>query len=388
MSGARRGNHFALVTERASTFTPPMRILILTAAYGEGHNAAARGLHAAFGELGAESEIVDLFAITGGAFYERSRRDYITLINRAPKIWAFLFRLIDRFPVVEFTLPALAKMQAALADLLTDKRPDAVLSVYPVYGYLIEKLFPRRADRRFAFHTVVTDSITINSVWHRCASDTFLVPNEDSAHVLHAAGLPPEIIHATGFPVPPRFADPRPPRPAPDRDLPGRVLFIINAGKDRAPAAVERLLRLDGIHLTVTIGRDETLRARLEEIARHAGREIEIHGWTDRMPELVMSHHLLIGKAGGATVQEAIAARTPMLITQVVPGQEEGNAQLLFQNGCGELCETPEALAAKVQWLFANDAAQWRRWEENIARISKPDAARSIARFVAAAVEC
>jgi processive 1,2-diacylglycerol beta-glucosyltransferase len=77
-----------------------------------------------------------------------------------------------------------------------------------------------------------------------------------------------------------------------------------------------------------------------------------------------------------------------MLITQVVPGQEEGNAQLLFQNGCGELCETPEALAAKVQWLFANDAAQWRRWEENIARISKPDAARSIARFVAAAVEC
>lgn len=358
-----------------------MRFVILTAAYGEGHNAAARGLHAAFQELGAESEIVDLFAMTGGSFYDRSRRDYLELINRAPKVWAFVFKLIDLFPVGEFALPALGKMQAALADLLAEKKPDAVISVYPVYGYLIEKLFPNRTDRAFAFHTVVTDSITINSVWYRCASDTFLVPNEESAQVLRAAGLPPAKIHALGFPVPPRFADPRPARPVPGRTSPGRVLFMINAGKDRAPAVIERLIRLDGIHLTVTVGRDEALRARIEKIAREGECEIEIHGWTDRMPELVMSHHILIGKAGGATVQEAIAARTPMLITQVVPGQEEGNAQLLFQNGCGALCETPEALAAQVQSLFANDAAQWKQWESNIARISKPDAARTIARF-------
>ena len=117
-----------------------MRFVILTAAYGEGHNAAARGLHAAFLELGAESEIVDLFALTGGAFYDRSRRDYLALINRAPKVWAFFFKLIDRFPIGQFALPALGKLQGALADLLAAKKPDAVISVYPVYGYLIEKL--------------------------------------------------------------------------------------------------------------------------------------------------------------------------------------------------------------------------------------------------------
>lgn len=377
----RSVHEFSLATAGVAAFTPPMRFVILTAAYGEGHNAAARGLHAAFLELGAESEIVDLFATTGGAFYERSRRDYLELINRAPEVWAFVFRLIDRFPIGEFSLPALGKMQAALADLLEEKKPDAVISVYPVYGYLIEKMFPRRADRAFAFHTIVTDSITINSVWYRCQSDSFLVPNEDSARVMRAAGVAPTSIHALGFPVPPRFADPRPPRPMPGINVPGRVLFMINAGKDRAPAVVEKLVRLDGIHLTVTVGRDEALRARIEQVAREAGREIEIHGWTDRMPELVMSHHILIGKAGGATVQEAIAARTPMLITQVVPGQEEGNAQLLFQNGCGALCETPDALAAQVQALFKDDAAQWKRWEENIARISQPDAARTIAKF-------
>jgi processive 1,2-diacylglycerol beta-glucosyltransferase len=359
-----------------------MRILILTAGYGEGHNAAARGLHAAFASLGEESEIVDLFAVTGGEFYQHSRRGYLELINRAPRLWALAFRFIDRVPFVQFSLPALAGLREALAELLATARPDGVVSVYPVYGYLIEKLYPHPGDRPFSFHTVVTDSITINSVWYRCDSDSFIVPNEESAQVMRKAGVSAEKLHALGFPVPPHFADNRPERPPPGRASPLRVLYMINSGKDRAPAVVERLLRLDGLHLTVTVGRDELLRARIEQVAGAAGKPIELHGWTDRMPELVMSHHLLIGKAGGATVQEAIAARTPMLITQVVPGQEEGNAQLLFQNECGALCETPEALAAQVQALFECSAAQWKRWEQNIARLSKPDAARAIARFV------
>ena len=373
---------FPLVTARVALFTPPMRFLILTAGYGEGHNAAARGLHAAFASIGEESEIIDAFALTGGAFYERSRRDYIALINRAPRLWAFVYRLIDRFPMVEFSMPTLAKMRDALAAILADRQPRAVISVYPVYGYIIENLFPNRADRPFASHTVVTDSITINSVWHRCASDSFIVPNEDTARVLRAAGIDAAKVHALGFPVPPIFAEARTPRPAPGLGTRPRVLYTINAGKDIAPAVVARLLRIDGIHLTVAVGRDEALRARVEEVAREAGREIELHGWTDQMPQLVMSHHLLIGKAGGASVQETIAARTPMLFTHVVPGQEEGNARLLFENGCGALCGTPEKLGAQVESLFANGAAKWIEWERNIARIGKADAARDIARFI------
>jgi processive 1,2-diacylglycerol beta-glucosyltransferase len=157
---------------------------------------------------------------------------------------------------------------------------------------------------------------------------------------------------------------------------------MINAGKDQAPAILTELLKLSEVDFTVTAGRDQALMGRLQGVAQAAGREIEILGWTDRMPELVMSHHLLIGKAGGATVQEAIAACTPMLITQVVPGQEEGNARLLFENGCGALCATPHALASTIERLFAGDAAEWRIWEQNIRRLSRPDAAREIARFI------
>ena len=355
----------------------PPKVLLLTAGYGEGHNAAARGLHTALAERGADAEVLDLFALTGGAFYERSRRDYIALINRAPRVWAAIFALIDRLPIVPLTLPFLGKMRRALAAIIAEKRPVAVVSVYPLYAYLIRQLYPDAAARPFAFHTVVTDSITINSVWHRAPSDTFLLPNDASARVMERAGVPPEKLRVLGFPVPPRFARDRPERAAPP---PPRVLYMVNAAPEQAPGIVARLLEIPGLHLTVTYGRDETLRQRLEAAA--AGRPLALHGWTDRMPELLMTHHLLIGKAGGATVQESIAAGTPMLITHVVPGQEEGNARLLFESDCGALCPTAGALAAKIESLFAHDAAAWRQWEQNIARLAKPDAALQIADFV------
>jgi processive 1,2-diacylglycerol beta-glucosyltransferase len=97
------------------------------------------------------------------------------------------------------------------------------------------------------------------------------------------------------------------------------------------------------------------------------------------MPELLMSHHLLIGKAGGATVQECLAARTPMLITQVVPGQEEGNARLMVEAGCAEVRKNPEEIAVRVSELFADGGRLWKVWEANMGLLSRPRASLDIA---------
>ena len=97
-----------------------------------------------------------------------------------------------------------------------------------------------------------------------------------------------------------------------------------------------------------------------------------------------MSHHLLISKAGGATVQESIAARTPMIISQVVPGQEQGNAELMVARKCGVIAPTHAEICAAVERAFADDARVWREWEANVRELSRPAAAMEIARFVLA----
>ena len=360
------------------------KILIFTAGYGEGHNAAANGISAAVRLVAAEGEaaaqVHDLFKECYGPGNECARRTYIGMINHTPRLWEWVYGLLDDTPLLESTLGSLFLLQARLAKLLEREKPDAVVSVYPVYNYLIRRIFAGR-KRPFAQVTVVTDSISVNSVWHRGGSDYFIVPNEDTAAVMRDAGVDEGKIKAFGFPVTPRFATEAIAKPAP---APGehRVLYMINSGKFEAPNIVKHLLELPGIRLTVTFGRDAGLRAAVEKVIAASGRTVEVYGWTDQLPRLLMENHLLISKAGGATVQEAIAAKTPMLIMQVVPGQEAGNARLLLGHRCGALTETPTAIVQTVAEAFDDGAKVWREWEKNIAPLSKPDAALVIARFL------
>lgn len=362
------------------------RVLILTAGYGEGHNAAARGLAAAIAETGAEAEVRDLFLETYGRRQKFAQRLYVECINRAAPLWAMVYRALDRTPLLRWTMPAMGALRRKLATVLAEKKPCAVVSVYPVYGWLLDRIFPE-GRMPFASHTIVTDSITVNSVWLRFRSDSWIVPNEATAAVVRADSVPAERVHALGFPVPMRFADSKTVRPPPGHGEPLRVFYMINHGHAVAARLVRRLLGIPGIRLTVAYGKDESIGRKIAAVAQAAGREIELHGWTPLVPELLMKNHLLIGKAGGAATQEAIAAKTPMIITKAVPGQEEGNARLIVENGCGALCETNDAIVETVARAAADNAASWHRWHSAISKISKPDAARDIARFILGKVE-
>ena len=92
--------------------------------------------------------------------------------------------------------------------------------------------------------------------------------------------------------------------------------------------------------------------------------------------------HLLVGKAGGATVQETIAAGCPMIINHVVAGQEEGNARLIVETNSGAIALSPREVVAQIERAFANDAKQWREWAANISELSRPRAALDIASFL------
>jgi len=360
-----------------------IKVVILTAGYGEGHNTAARNLRAALEFIAphdVEVTVLDIFETCYGRLNEYVKKAYLTAINRAPKIWGKIYQLIDKTPMVQMNLIALGRVKKELQKILERDQPHVILSTYPVYNYLLDELHAQGTPRKHAQITVITDSLTINSIWYRCFSDYFLVANEDSAQVLRDVKVAPEKIRVFGFPVTHQLAS-LPPAPwrAPD---PLKVLFMINSGKSEAPEVAKRLAALPNVQLTVTAGRDPALQAAIRKAVEKAARPVEIHGWTQQIPQLLASHHLLISKAGGATVQESIASCTPMIITQVVPGQEEGNAQLIVENHCGVLAAGPSAIISAVESALENDGKPFLEWQKNITRFSRPEASLDIARFV------
>lgn len=364
-------------------------MLVLTAGFGEGHNAAARGLKEGFDSFGDEiqTQVMDLFEPAFGGFYQKSRRDYLWLVNHAPRIWAAIYAALDRLPVLRFLARFLLPLRVELVRALKQFRPDVIVSVYPVYGYLLDAALQEAGIGPVKSYVMITDSITVNSVWLRCGADVFCVANEDTAQVLLAAGVPREKVHVSGFPVSLRFADAGLKRQDPliDERLP-RVLFMVNGQRERAILLVERLLRQGGIELSVTVGKDEDLGRRLVELASRMGKDLRVLGWVDNVPGLIRSHHLLIGKAGGAMVQEALAARVPMLVTQILPGQEEGNARLILQNGCGAFCPTNEVVASTLERVFENGASVWFQMHRQVAALSRPAAAREAAEWISGRV--
>jgi processive 1,2-diacylglycerol beta-glucosyltransferase len=359
------------------------KILILTAGFGDGHNAAARSLRDAIELVDEEArtEVLDLFADSYGAFNTFARKSYLGIVQYAPRLWSGIYSLMEN-PLVEKQLGGFTRLQTTLEKVLAETQPDCVVSAYPVYAHVLKKIYGDN-DRPFRFITVVTDSITVNSAWYRAPSDFFCVANEETAEVLKKNGVSAKQIKALGFPVSPVFANSTLPElPLPVGDEPRRVLYLINTGKKKAGKAIDRLIDLNNVQLTICAGRDPELRAQLVERTHEHADRVRVLGWTNQIPELMMSHHLVISKAGGATVQEAIAARCPMIVNQVIPGQEEGNAELISHGGLGAIAERNREVAELVENAFADHASQWSEWRKNLKRVSRPDAAERIAELI------
>ena len=361
------------------------KVLILTAGFGEGHNAAARNLRDALEFISDEVqvEVLDLFESSYGSMNTLARSAYLNMVQYAPKLWGGVYNLLDNSKFVENRLGGFTRLKNALADILHETQPDCVVSTYPVYAHVIQELFRDYAERPFTFITVVTDAITVNSAWYSAPSDFFCVANEPTADVLKKAGVPAGKIQALGFPVSLQFTEePALPLRVPVGDEPHKILYVIGTGKKKAGKVIERLLALANTELTITCGRDAELKTDLLERTSEYKDRVHVLGWTNQMPKLLLTHHLLISKAGGAITQEAIAARCPMIVNQVIPGQEEGNAQLIAEYKLGAVVERNREVPELVEEAFAGKAKLWQEWRKNLARISRPDAARALAELV------
>ncbi len=362
-------------------------ILLLTAGFGDGHNTAARNVASALNQIAPEEEarIVDLCDVAHPHLAPLLKSNYQMLITRAPKLWG---RIFTHSAKMDFSgsggVDILAGLRRALRELLLRDRPRAIISTYPVYSKIIQTLRAEGLSVPPLF-TVVTDSISIHPVWMLAPSDRYFVADEDSKQSLAALGADNEKIIATGFPVHLDFCQPVPPMP----DLPqGRIVYLPSTNADHFTRTLEALrpLLIAGTHLTLPVGKHAS---RLYHAVRRfidslPGASIEVLGWTNQIPRILQTHDLVICKAGGGILHEALAARCPAIIDFIVPGQEEGNAELLVKHDCGVVTKTPAETGVQAARLLANNRAEAKRMKANALPLSEPEASLKIARNVLA----
>ncbi len=67
-----------------------------------------------------------------------------------------------------------------------------------------------------------------------------------------------------------------------------------------------------------------------------------------------------------------------MLLTDVLPGQEEGNARIVEENDAGRILRSQYGMLEILCHMLQDDGHRMKQMQQNAMRIGKPHAARDI----------
>lgn len=357
------------------------RVLILSASFGEGHHSAAKNLAAAL-QGKAKVKIADPCLDADPGFSNKLSKGYQLVINHTPNLWAALYYSADLIDLNKPSKILTRKPEYATHRQIEEFQPDLIICTYFLYPYYIKRIFKKLPP--VPVFTVVTDSIKINKSWTSAPTDCFIVTDPFTKEVVNRRSkISRENIIDLGFPVSPVFSRLQPlPVKAPIR--PFKVLYFPTGQKSQLQRNIRAILNGNpSIQITLVLGKHlRKLYAKAKEIQSEFPQQIHLKGWTKKVPELMSSHHLVVGKAGGATSHECISASTPMLVHYLLPGQEQGNLQLLEKIQGGVLADTPSALSQQIEKLLENDGALWREMKQSLLDFRKPHAATECADLI------
>jgi processive 1,2-diacylglycerol beta-glucosyltransferase len=336
------------------------KILLLTARLSEGGSVAIRPLEAALRRLalsGAQIETIDLFDSCHG---------------RLEKLLGPAFHITG--------------WARSLEDMLHHHGPDMVVVAAPEYGPLLAEMTRGGRRRDFALVGFLAEPEIDAPLWARMPADFFAVTQEEAARALSRAGVPENKLSVFGFPVEiPRGEDN--PQLLPDLTRGGRarILYLVNAARKKSTRLLERLLRHPERDITACFDDEPEWEGAARALAATAPGRLRVLGHFREVPSLLRTHHLVISRAETGLVQEAVAARCPLLALKVDSPREEANLRLLQRANAGARATKPREVVEWLERALRDDGrllALWRRNLEPLGNTGEPDA---LARFILAA---
>jgi processive 1,2-diacylglycerol beta-glucosyltransferase len=270
---------------------------------------------------------------------------------------------------------------AALGRLLDRLAPDAVLSVHATPALAMATL----ADdgRGVPPHVTVVTDFVAHSQWIAPGVDHYCVAADEVGREFIARGIPRERIQVTGVPVRTEFGVPVDPTEARRTlgfadDAP--VVLAMSGswgGLGRLPDVTGALLAAGRpIQALLVAGRDARLQRALAE--RTAGSRLRAVGYVDNIRRMMAAADLVITKAGGMTLAEAMAAEAPLLFYGSLPGQERRNERFASRAGVALVARDRRHLARLVDRALS-DAELLETLRQRMRAYRRPDAARVIA---------
>ncbi len=365
---------------------PMTRVLILYIVHNSGHHAAARALAAAVTRQDPSAEVacLDLLHYTHPGWARIIERMYMTTIRRTPELWEAMY---DSFWVEHLTRSLRRMVQRgrseALTRLMAEFDPQAVMCTQ-AYPFSVMASFAARQRLELPLFGVTTDFVP-HRFWvvegHRNTS--YVVPTDSAAARLMWLGVRRERIHVLGIPVAvERMGVPSAMRPD-DRHV------LVMGGSRGIGIRYRTVRRLDrcpeAFTIDVICGSNRRLRRLLDRHGRDFKHTLCVRGYVDNALPLMARAELLLTKAGGMTLAEAVCMGVPLLLVRPLPGQEQGNTEVMVHHGAALDVRNESDVARSVSTLL-NSRSLLAMMRAKAAILARPYAADRIVATVLDAV--
>jgi processive 1,2-diacylglycerol beta-glucosyltransferase len=341
-----------------------VRVLILTADIGAGHDLPAELLADAIRERHPDAHVVVADGLkAGGRGAEAVARSGMeTILEHARALFDVQYWLVARFAPTRSAggLLAMALGARGLLKLIRHERPDVIVSTYPGTAEVLGRL--RRMGRlRVPCATAVTDLAALRW-WAHPGLDLHLITHEQSREeVERIAGPGADIRHVRGFTRPEFDAPPARAHARAALGLPatGAVVAVSGGGwgvGDLA-AATRAVLAVPGATAVCLCGGNTGVRTRLEQ--QFAGESrVRVEGFTTRMYEWLAAADVLVHSTAGLTMLEAELCGTWAISYGWGIAHIRVNNRAYRRFGLAAVATTPAELAPALQAALAAPRAR------------------------------
>jgi UDP-N-acetylglucosamine:LPS N-acetylglucosamine transferase len=321
---------------------------------GAGHDGAAKELRRRLERSGHEVEVIDFLDAVALHIGPLLRWYYEFQLRVAPWSYELSYKLspVLRMPAIMLDTWLTRR---SLKRSIKEFRPDAIVSVYPLASLVLGRM-RRKKQLRVPVLTYLTD-FAVHSLWVHKGVDRHLAVSEISAQTAESRGGKQAV--ARGPLVSDKFREVEYDRDAVRTNLglaPDERAVLVVAGSwgvGDVIETVEAIGRTGEFHPVTICGRDEELKAQLEE--RGYGTVI---GWTDEMPALMHAADALVENAGGLTCMEAFAVGLPVITFRPIAGHGKDNAETMSKAGVNSYARSEAELHEILRAVTVPGAAR------------------------------
>lgn len=363
-------------------------VLFISASYGGGHTQVARALSLSlqYQAPGIKTEIVDFNELLVPLFNRLTQFGYKQSIRHFPIGYGLYYQATKHISSASFWQKRLNRLGYAELCLLTNRlQPKVVVSTFPLPSGVLSRM-KESGDLFVPLVTVITDNCVHNQ-WIHPYTDLYLVGSPEVANGLAARGVPRERIAPVGIPIMPSFAFPM------DRnetfqqfDLSqqGKVILVMG-GRDGflGPIHFHKILNdlPPETQIILLTGLNMELYEKFQALREKYPKQVRVYKFVDNMAALMAISDVLVTKAGGITISEALARALPMIIYNPIPGHEEANANYLWRHRAAIIAKSERRLRTALHRLVTDENFRLRL-SRNGQKISYPRAAEQGARLI------